>query len=175
MGPCRSELRETSVAGKPFRWRTTGTGPPLVLVHGLSGSSRWWDSVLPSLAESYECHLLDVPRFGSALRPDETAEWVARWMDAGALEHVRLVGHSVGGAAAARLAALRPELVDALVLVSAVGMPFGRRVEWIRPTANRDATYDGTSLPNPPRARRFPQRAILSPAWRFVCGAGRRA
>jgi pimeloyl-ACP methyl ester carboxylesterase len=128
MRPCTGELRETNVGAQPFRWRTTGTGPPLVFVHGLSGSSRWWDTVLPSLAESYECHLLDVPRFGSALRPDETAEWVARWMDAGALEHVGLVGHSVGGAAAARLAALRPELVDALVLVSAVGIPFGRRL-----------------------------------------------
>ena len=126
MRPCTGELRETSVCGKTFRWRVTGTGPPLVLVHGLSGSSRWWDRVLPSLTESYECHLLDVPRFGSALRPGDTAEWIARWMDAGALDHVRLVGHSVGGAAAARLAALRPELVDALVLVSAVGMPFGR-------------------------------------------------
>ena len=84
--------------------------------------------MLPSLAKSYECHLLDVPRFGAALRPDEIAEWVGQWIEAAALEHVRLVGHSVGGAAVARLAALRPELVDALVLVSAVGMPPGRRL-----------------------------------------------
>ena len=122
------EVRETSVGGKSVRWRTTGTGPPLVLVHGLAASSHWWDAVLPSLAESYDCHLLDVPRFGSALRPDETAEWIGQWMDAAALEHVRIVGHSVGGAAAARLAALRPELVDALVLVSPVGIPSGRRL-----------------------------------------------
>jgi pimeloyl-ACP methyl ester carboxylesterase len=99
-----------------------------VLVHGLSGSSGWWEAVLPRLAERYACHLLDVPRFGTALRPDETAEWLAAWMEAAGIEPARLVGHSIGGAAAARLAALRPELVDALVLVSPVGMPSGRRV-----------------------------------------------
>jgi pimeloyl-ACP methyl ester carboxylesterase len=84
--------------------------------------------VLPSLAERYTCHLLDVPRFGATLRPDETAEWLGTWMEAAGLERVRLVGHSIGGATAARLAALRPELVGALVLVSPVGVPSGRRV-----------------------------------------------
>ncbi len=127
MRPSPAELREKRVGGKAVRWRTMGIGPPLVLDHGLSGSSQRWDAVLPSLAENYDCHLLDVPRFGAALRPDEIAEWVARWVDATALEHVRLVGHSVGGAAVARLAALRPEVVDALVLVSPVGIPSGRR------------------------------------------------
>lgn len=99
-----------------------------MLVHGLSGSSRWWNPVLPALAERYRCHLLDVPRFGTRLRPDETAEWLALWIDSAGLTKVRLVGHSIGGAAVARLAVLRPALVEALVLVSAVGIPSGRRL-----------------------------------------------
>jgi pimeloyl-ACP methyl ester carboxylesterase len=99
-----------------------------VLLHGLAGSSHWWSAVLPRLAERHGCHLVDVPRFGAALRPGETAEWVAAWMDAAGLERVRLVGHSIGGAAAARLAALRPERVEALALVSPAGMPTGRRL-----------------------------------------------
>jgi pimeloyl-ACP methyl ester carboxylesterase len=125
--PHRLEHRETEVRGAPVRWRVAGQGPPLVLIHGLSGSSRWWSGVLPTLAGRYACHLLDVPRFGAALRPDETADWLADWMDAAGLGNARLVGHSMGGAAAARLAARRPERVEALVLVSPVGMPSGRR------------------------------------------------
>src|SRR5436190_18741009 len=124
----RFEMREARVGGYPTRWRVAGDGPPLVLVHGLSASSRWWSAVLPPLAEVYSCHLVDVPRFGAALRPDETAEWLGTWMDAAGLRRVRLAGHSMGAAAAARFAALRPELVEALVLVSPIGMPSKRRV-----------------------------------------------
>jgi len=124
----RIETREARVGGSITRWRVAGNGPPLVLVHGLSASSRWWSAVLPPLTEGYSCHLVDVPRFGAALRPDETAEWLGTWMDAAGLRRVRLAGHSMGAAAAARFAALRPELVEALVLVSPVGMPSKRRV-----------------------------------------------
>jgi 2-hydroxy-6-oxonona-2,4-dienedioate hydrolase len=116
------------VRGSSIRWRVAGEGPALVLVHGLSASSRWWSAVLPPLSERYTCHLLDVPRFGAALRPAETAEWLLAWIEAAGIERVRLAGHSIGGAGAARLAALRPDVVEALVLVSPVGMPSGRRL-----------------------------------------------
>lgn len=50
------------------------------------------------------------------------------WADRAELRQLRLVGHSLGGAVAARLAVMRPDLVQALVLVSAVGMPSRRRL-----------------------------------------------
>jgi pimeloyl-ACP methyl ester carboxylesterase len=103
-----------------------GEGEPLVLVHGLSGSHRWWDAVLPALAARYRCHLLDVPRFRGAFRPEQTANWLGSYADEAGLAEIRLVGHSLGGAAAAQLAARRPELVRALALVSPAGMPSGR-------------------------------------------------
>lgn len=114
--------------GRTVRWRVEGTGLPLVLVHGLSGSSRWWDAVLPRLTVRFQCHVVDVPRFGTAFRPADTAGWLGDWTEAAALERVRLVGHSLGGTACARLAAERPELVDRLVLVAPAGMPSGRRI-----------------------------------------------
>jgi pimeloyl-ACP methyl ester carboxylesterase len=86
----------------------------IVLVHGLSGSSRWWQPLLPSLAE-HDVTLLDVPRHWPL-------DWLAERL-AGRRRPV-LVGHSLGALLAAR-AAPRAEL-GGLVLVCPAGLPLGR-------------------------------------------------
>lgn len=94
---------------------------PLVLVHGLSASSRWWGPSLPLLTRDRDVIALDVPRYGRRFRPRETADWLA-----GQIEHlapVDLVGHSLGGLVCADLAAARPREVRRLVLVAPVGAP----------------------------------------------------
>jgi pimeloyl-ACP methyl ester carboxylesterase len=93
---------------------------PIVFVHGLAASSRWWRDVLPLLA-GRDVRLLDLPRFGRRFRPQGATEWLA-----GEVEHeapVVLVGHSMGGLVCASLAAERPELVSALVLIAPAGAP----------------------------------------------------
>jgi pimeloyl-ACP methyl ester carboxylesterase len=85
----------------------------IVLVHGLSGSSRWWRHVRPRGAA---VRAVDLPR---RLAPDDAPAWLAASLDRPAV----VVGHSLGGLVAARLAAERPELVEALVLVAPVGVP----------------------------------------------------
>jgi len=137
-----TKTEEVVAQGRRVRWRTTGAGPPLVLVHGLSGSARWWASVSPTLAERYETHLLDLPPFGSALQPDRVSEWLAVWADTVGIRRLRLAGHSLGGAAAAGLAAAEPDRVEALALVAPTGIRSGRRlVGYALPlvTALRDA------------------------------------
>ena len=124
--------REARVAGQRVRYLVAGEGEPVVLVHGLSGSTRWWSRNVPALAEHYRVHLVNLPGFGAIRRPGrrfvlaEAAAWLLAWIDAVGLESVHLVGHSMGGYLSLKLAAGRPEAVRKLVLVDPAGVPSGR-------------------------------------------------
>lgn len=98
-------------------------GTPIVLIHGLSGSARWWSRNLDALAENHLVAAVD--RLPASSFGELTAH-LARWLQTFD-EPVHLVGHSMGGALAIRLAAERPDLVRSLVLVNATGMPFRLR------------------------------------------------
>lgn len=124
----RLDVHEVEVAGRPVRYRAGGAGPPVVLVHGLSGSWRWWEATAAALVERHNVLLPDLPGHGA--RPEWRApplagapEWLGAWLDAVRIERAHLVGHSLGGFVCARLASRRPELVDRLVLVAPAGVP----------------------------------------------------
>ena len=104
--------------------------PALVCVHGLSGSGRWWSGVAPHVSEGGPVVLLDLPR---SLTPSQLPEWVVGRLE-GLEPPVDLVGHSLGGLLAARVAALRPDLVRRLVLIAPPGIrPRGSIVPYLRP------------------------------------------
>ena len=115
-------------------WETrAGSGTPVALIHGLSGSSRWWSRNIDALAERHLVAAIDLMGFGKNRRffgppvvlppfPEVTA-LLARWLETFG-EPVHLAGHSMGGQIAIELAAERPDLVRSLVLVNAAGMPF---------------------------------------------------
>lgn len=124
---------EASVCGRRVRYEVAGGGEePVVLVHGLSGSTRWWDRTVPALAARHRVYLVDLPGFGSMRRAEggfvlsEAAGWLSSWMEAVGLERAHLVGHSMGGYISVVLAARRPELLRRLVLVAPAGVPTGR-------------------------------------------------
>lgn len=131
-GSFRLSRREVRVSGYPIRYRTAGEGEPLVLLHGLSGSSDWWRRNVPELARRYQVFLLDLPGFGAMRRQRrrfslaESAAWLLAWAEAVGLERMSLVGHSMGGYVGIKLAAEHPETVDRLVLVAPAGTT-GRR------------------------------------------------
>jgi pimeloyl-ACP methyl ester carboxylesterase len=126
--PVAVELQDLVVDGTPATYRVAGSGEPLVLVHGLSGSWRWWQPVLEPLAARRRVHLVDLPRLGRRFPAAELTGWLGRWLDAAALERVDLIGHSLGGLIAAELAAAQPRRVQRLVLIAPAGIPCGRTV-----------------------------------------------
>ncbi len=116
----------------PYRvhWVETGTGAEtVVLIHGLSGSSRWWQRNVPALAERYRVVVPDLIGFGRSRCPGplpampDVADLFARWMDAARTGPVHLVGHSMGGHLAVHVAARHPERIRRLVLVDSAGLP----------------------------------------------------
>jgi pimeloyl-ACP methyl ester carboxylesterase len=107
----------------------TGSGDPLVLIHGLATTRSIWRHVVPRLADTRQVVTLDVPGFG-ATRPvgrgfdlDDVAADVAEGLRASAVsEPYDLVGHSMGAAVAITLAMREPAAVRSLVLVSPAGL-----------------------------------------------------
>lgn len=120
------QSRALEIEGMRFRYRLLGDGPPAVLVHGLSGSWRWWSPVSEALAERRSVYVVDLPRLGRRVRATELARWLGRWVGAVGLERVDLVGHSLGGLVAAELASAQPERLRRLALVAPAGIPCGR-------------------------------------------------
>lgn len=123
----RSETRLGDVAVHALH---TGSGPDMVLVHGLCGSHRWWRANLPHLARHYRVHVPELVGFGASRgaprQPDipEMAALLADWMDAVELTRPHLVGHSMGGQIAIHIAAEQPpDTIDRLVLVNPAGVP----------------------------------------------------
>src|SRR5919112_6784761 len=109
-----------------------GSGPPLILLHGLSGSGRWWSRNVPAFADSFRTYRVDLPGFGASRgvrwsRLDDIADRLADWLVDEGLPPAHVAGHSLGGAVAARLAARHPDCIDRLVLVDAAIRPQGTR------------------------------------------------
>lgn len=115
---------EVQVGGRSVRYRAAGEGEPVVLVHGLSGSSRWWTRNVPALAQRHKVYLVDLPGFGTmrSLRPQfalrDAASWLSAWIEAVGLDRVHLVGHSMGGYICITLAAQHPDRVGRMVLAA---------------------------------------------------------
>ncbi|MEW2445902.1 alpha/beta fold hydrolase, partial [Micromonospora marina] len=107
---------------------TGGTPPPphhpLVLIHGLGASTRWWDPIVPALATSYRIIRIDLLGHGRSAKPagggyaiPQQAHRVGQALDRLDVRHAILVGHSTGGYVATALAGQRGDLVTALTLI----------------------------------------------------------
>ncbi|MEU6478299.1 alpha/beta hydrolase [Streptomyces sp. NPDC047017] len=99
--------------------------PRALYVHGLGGSSRNWSALMPLLDDVVDGEAVDLPGFGDSPPPDDGdysitahARAVIRFLDSSGGGPVHLFGNSLGGAVSTRVAALRPDLVRTLTLVS---------------------------------------------------------
>jgi branched-chain amino acid transport system permease protein len=111
--------KSVTVLGRKINYVEQGQGAPVVLVHGNTGSSRWWSLVMD--LPGCRTIALDMPNFGrsEALDVDDIdvyADHVAAFIKALGLEQPVVVGHSLGGAVVMSMAARNPDLPRAIVL-----------------------------------------------------------
>ena len=115
--------RYTDIGGRRVRVRVQGEGPPILLINGLGGNVATWSPLLAEL-KGFEVITFDAPGVGRSQSPrrpytiDLIADIAGQVAEAVGHEQVDVLGYSLGGAVAQRLALKRPEVVRRLVLVS---------------------------------------------------------
>ena len=115
-----------------IHYTEAGAGYPLVLLHGLAGSRRWWLKNISVLGRYFKVYVLEMAGFGRSrgqrFSLKEAPGLVQGWMDAMKIEQCHVMGHSMGGCVAAALVRRNPERFGRVVLVDAVGIPIRRTV-----------------------------------------------
>jgi Predicted hydrolases or acyltransferases (alpha/beta hydrolase superfamily) len=114
-----------TIAGIPLYYEVAGDGPALVLSHEGLADSSMYDEQFAVLAQSYRVVRYDLPgygRSGAAKEPfwyHEVLHGLLSYLD---IEHVALLGMSLGGGVSLEFALTYPEMTDALILMAA-GLP----------------------------------------------------
>jgi pimeloyl-ACP methyl ester carboxylesterase len=124
-----------------------GKGHPVLFLHGLGGCWRDWEPQLDLLSDRYRCVVVEhrghgrSERTSGAYSTDLFAGDVAAVCRALGIGHAWVVGLSMGGMVAQKLALAEPDLVEALVLCD-TGTHMGERAgEWLRREADRVRTH----------------------------------
>ncbi len=112
----------SAVNGLDLAFDEQGSGPPLVILHGLFGSARNWQSVARQLAPEYRVIAADLRNHGRSphapsMNYRALTDDVCRLCDRLDLGAVTLLGHSMGGKVAMTLALMAPVRVARLVVV----------------------------------------------------------
>lgn len=122
------ELQRVSIHGHSIAFRTAGSGPILVLLHGMAGSSATWRHVLPALAREFTVVAPDLLGHGESAKPRTDyslgahASAVRDLMTALGHDRATLIGQSFGGGVAMQLAYQFPERCERLILVGSGGL-----------------------------------------------------
>jgi pimeloyl-ACP methyl ester carboxylesterase len=126
-----------AVEGHRMRYLRAGSGPPLVLIHGLLGYAFSWRMNLEALAQQATVYAVDLLGTGFSERPSmldcsqrASAGRMLKFMDAVGLQAADVLGTSHGGALAIMLAAQAPQRVRRLVLVAPAN-PWSSHGKWL--------------------------------------------
>lgn len=106
-----------------LHYEVFGRGKPVLLLHGLLGSWRYWMPTMEALAEHYRTYALDFLGFGDSDKPgkgyslDSYVQQIQDFLDGLGIAQVSLIGHSLGGVVSLRMALEHPQRVDKVILV----------------------------------------------------------
>jgi pimeloyl-ACP methyl ester carboxylesterase len=116
------------IRGREISYRRAGSGPAILLIHGMASSSTTWNEVIPLLGRDWTVVAPDLPGHGESTNPGGDyslgayASWIRDLMVALEIPSATLVGHSLGGGVAMQAAYQFPERCERLVLVNSGGL-----------------------------------------------------
>ena len=123
--PSATAAEPVALAGR----RTGERGPPVVILHGLFGSSRNWATIAHRLGRRARVHAVDLRNHGAspwsaAMGYDELVADLAAYLDAQGLDRPVLIGHSLGGKTAMLAALADPARPAGLIVVDIAPAPY---------------------------------------------------
>src|SRR5215207_6917608 len=119
---------QVELHGHRVIYRIAGSGPPVVLIHGMVNSSRHWEDVALALADRYTVVAPDLIGHGDSATPrgdyslGAHAAAIRDLLSAIGVDRATLVGHSLGGGVALQFFYQFPQRVERMVLVSSGGL-----------------------------------------------------
>lgn len=126
-----SEQRSCRIDGNRIFYQRQGTGPPLLLVHGITTYSFVWRKLLPFLAQSYQVICIDLLGCGASDKPlapsyslTEHARRTAALIEQLDLGQPDFIGHDLGGGIGQIMAVHYPDHIRSLTLINSVGYNF---------------------------------------------------
>jgi pimeloyl-ACP methyl ester carboxylesterase len=143
--PGRFEEWQIELHGRRVIYRVAGSGPPVVLIHGMLNSSSHWEAVAQQLAHDHTVVAPDLIGHGDSAAPrgdyslGAHAASIRDLLAAIGIDRATIVGHSLGGGVALQFFYQFPQRVERLALVSSGGL--GREVSPML----RTAALPGTS------------------------------
>src|SRR5438045_5015994 len=123
---------QVELHGHRVIYRVAGSGPPVVLIHGMVNSSRHWEAVALALADEYTVVAPDLIGHGDSATPrgdyslGAHAASIRDLLAAIGIDSATIVGHSLGGGVAMQFFYQFPQRTERLVLISSGGL--GREV-----------------------------------------------
>jgi pimeloyl-ACP methyl ester carboxylesterase len=108
---------------EPANVKLEGDGPAILLLHGFGAAIDWWDEIAPVLAAHHRVIRLDLIGHGGTAAPalgysiPRQAQLAAAVLDKLDIEHVTVIGHSMGGEVAVALAEIQPERIERMILI----------------------------------------------------------
>ncbi len=155
------------LSGKPVHYLKKGSGPPLVLIHGFLLHAVTWHRNIDALAKHFTVYALDLPGFGYSHPIELNGNFDFRmyentiidFMDALRIKKASLIGHSMGGGVAIRVAARHSRRIKRIVLSSPHAIPYEARIkpEAIRMLLNNDSLSDPKTIKMMLAATTFPR------------------
>ncbi|WP_212936010.1 2-succinyl-6-hydroxy-2,4-cyclohexadiene-1-carboxylate synthase [Bacillus hominis] len=115
---------KVTLQGVSYEYEVVGSGEPLLLLHGFTGSMETWRSFIPSWSEQFQVILVDIVGHGKTESPEDVTHYdiqnvalqMKELLDHLHIENAHVLGYSMGGRLAITMTCLYPEYVRSLLL-----------------------------------------------------------